>query len=64
MVIKMEEDIVVHWFDDGLAEIECLCGKNDELSIDNEAVDKSRNTCSYCGRKYRLIQYVELVQDE
>lgn len=49
--------IRVHWMDDGVAMIDCLCG-NTEMMVHVEPYADER--CYSCGRRYRLVQYVEL----
>lgn len=51
--------IKVNWMDDGIASIQCICG-NTEMFVHIEPYADER--CYSCGRRYRLVQYVEAVE--
>jgi hypothetical protein len=51
----------IHWFDDGIACIDCLCGHSPEMMIHLEPHSSQVNQCNSCGRRYQLKQSVEVV---
>ena len=62
------EPVNVLWYDTQLACIDCPCGKNRGMMIhaDGKFVSFSQpgfipDDCGICGRKFRLVQYVEVV---
>lgn len=55
----MTNEIKINWFDDGCAEIICICGE--EMMVGSFDVDD--NICDNCGRKYVLIQDVKLMDE-
>jgi len=53
--------IKINWFDNGCAEIKCICGAIMEISDNIDEFDD--NKCDICSRQYTLIQDVKLMDD-
>lgn len=61
----MTANVKVYWFDDGIAMIDCLCGEGEEIIVYAEGGGYSgSDRCDQCGRRYRVVQCVELIEAE
>ncbi len=58
LVPKEKDYATIVWIADECAEVSCACGRRVIIDIYPE----SENKCEDCGRKYKLVQYVEEIK--